>query len=145
MNLFTILRVMSEDKKSFLERLGKKPSADKPKEKQTIGPKDDLEDAVDDAGDDDGHLGRDKNSFMDHLIRSRSDLCFQVMGKDTTNRTAWYFILVDKEKKDQFLNHKPGDSYDLADYGKIIASGYGDEVPDDVKEMLKEKYGFDNF
>lgn len=133
---------MSEEKKSFLERLGKKPSAEKQKEKQTIGPKNDLEEKDDE---DDSHLSRDKNSFMDHLIRSRSDLCYQVMGKDTTNRTAWYFVLVDKEKKEQFLNHKPGDSYDLADYGKIIASGYGDEVPDDVKEMLKEKYGFDNF
>ncbi len=130
---------MTEEKKSFLEKLGGKKSAvEKAKEKQTIGPKDDLED-------DDGHLERDKNSFMDHLIRSRSDLCYQVMGKDTTNRTAWYFILVDKDKKEQFLGHKPGDSYDLADYGKIVASGYGDEVPEDVKEMLKEKYGFDNF
>ena len=136
---------MSEDKekKSFLEKFGgKKNPIEKAKEKQTIGPKDDLED---DDGGEEGHIARDKNNFMDHLIRSRSDLCFQVMGKDTTGRTAWYFVLIDKEKKDQFLAHKPGDSYDLADYGKIIASGYGEEVPDDVKEMLKEKYGFDNF
>ena len=136
---------MSEDKekKSFLEKFGnKKNPIEKAKEKQTIGPKDDLED--DDDGDE-GHIARDKNNFMDHLIRSRSDMCFQVMGKDTTGRTAWYFVLIDKEKKEQFLAHKPGDSYDLADYGKIIASGYGEEVPDDVKEMLKEKYGFDNF
>lgn len=130
---------MSDEKKSFLEKFGKSKSpVDKAKDKKTIGPKDDLEE-------DDSHLGRDKNNFMDHLIRSRSDMCYQVMGKDTTGRTAWYFVLVDKEKKDQFLGHKPGDSYDLADYGKIIASGYGEEVPDDVKEMLKEKYGFDNF
>jgi hypothetical protein len=133
---------MSEDKKSFLERLGnKKTPKDVAKEKPTIGPKDDM--PADDE--DEGHLARDKNNFMDHLIRSRSDLCYQVMGKDTTGRVAWYFILVDKEKKEQFLAHKQGDSYDLADYGKIIASGYGEVVPDDVKEMLKEKYGFDNF
>jgi hypothetical protein len=133
---------MSEEKKSFLERLGKKAPKDLAKEKPSIGPKDDI---PDDDEDDASHLGRDKNNFMDHLIRSRSDLCYQVMGKDTTGRIAWYFILIDKEKKEQFLEHKQGDSYDLADYGKIIASGYGDTVPDDVKAMLKEKYGFDNF
>ncbi len=132
---------MSEDKKSFLEKFaGKKSPLDKAKEKPTIGPKNDLAEDEDES-----HIGRDKNNFMDHLIRSRSDLCYQVMGKDSTGETAWYFILVDKEKKEQFLAHKQGDSYDLADYGKIIASGYGNEVPDDVKEMLKEKYGFDNF
>lgn len=136
---------MSEEKKSFLEKFaGKKSPIDKVKDKKSVGPSD-FEADDEDEGDDDSHIGRDKNNFMDHLIRSRSDLCFQVMGRDSTDRTAWYFILVDKEKKEQFLAHKPGDSYDLADYGKIIASGYGDEVPDDVKEMLKEKYGFDNF
>jgi hypothetical protein len=134
---------MTEDKKSFLERLGKKSPKDiiRGNEKPTIGPKDDLAShAVEDS-----IVSREKNNFMDHLIRSRSDLCFQVMGRDTTGRIAWYFILVDKEKKEQFLAHKQGDSYDLADYGKIITSGYGEIVPDDVKEMLKEKYGFDNF
>ncbi len=131
---------MTEEKKSFLERLGKK-APEKPEAKKTIGPAMDMPEDEDDSA----YLERDKNSFMDHLIRSRSDLCYQVTGKDITGKTAWYFILVDKEKKDQFLNHKPGDSYDLADYGKIVASGYGDDVPDDVKAMLKEKYGFDNF
>ena len=91
------------------------------------------------------HLERDKNSFSDHIIRSRNDMCYKVMGRDSTGRIAWYFILLDKDKKEKFLQHKKGDSYDLLDYGKIIASGYGEEVPEDVKELLKEKYGFDNF
>ncbi len=133
---------MSEEKKSFLDRITKKSPVDKAKEKPSIGPRDDLQDG---ANEDSSHIARDKNNFMDHLIRSRTDLCFQVMGRDSTGEVAWYFILVDKEKKEQFLNHKPGDSYDLADYGKIIASGYGEEVPEDVKKSLKEKYDFDNF
>ena len=88
---------------------------------------------------------KDKKSFMDHVINSRGDLCYKVSGKDSTGKTAWYFILVDKDKKEAFLKKKAGDRYNLEDYGKIIVSGYGEEVPDDVKEMLSEKYGFDNF
>jgi len=139
---------MPDDKKSFLERFAKKSPAATTPERKTIGPKNDI-DELDDtpakSSAKDKIVNRDKNNFMDHLIKSRSDLCYQVMGKDITGETAWYFILVDKEKKEQFLGHKVGDNYDLADYGKIIASGYGETVPDDVKEMLKEKYGFDNF
>ncbi len=87
----------------------------------------------------------DKKSFMDHVINSRGDLCYKVTGKDITDRVAWYFVLVDKDKKEAFLKHEEGDSYNLEDYGKIIVSGYGEDVPEDVQEMLKEKYGFDNF
>jgi hypothetical protein len=85
-----------------------------------------------------------KKSFMDHMINSRGDLCHKVVGKDSTGRVAWYFILVDKSKKEAFLKHKSGDNYDLKDYGKIIKSGYGEVVPEKVKVMLKEKYGFEN-
>jgi hypothetical protein len=88
----------------------------------------------------------DDSTFSSAIeIKNNSDLCYQVMGKDTTGRVAWYFILVDKDKKEEFLEHRQGDSYDLADYGKIVASGYGEEVPDHVKDMLRNKYGFDNF
>lgn len=87
----------------------------------------------------------DKKSFMDHVINSRGDLCYKVTGKDITGEIAWYFILIDKDKKEAFLKHEEGDSYNLEDYGKIIVSGYGTEVPEDVIEMLKEKYDFDNF
>jgi hypothetical protein len=138
---------MSEEKKSFLERLGARKT---PVEEFKSKTRDVLEDNIankNDYNEDESvnMLNRDKNSFMDHLIRSRNDLCFQVMGKDSTGRVAWYFVLIDKEKKEKFLSHKPGDSYDLADYGKIIVSGYGEFVPQDVKDMLKEKYGFDSF
>lgn len=126
-------------KKSFLDKakeakkddLNEKPLTEKPleaKEKES-----------------DGSFSKDKKSFMDHLISSRGDLCFKIVGRDITGEIAWYYVLVDKDKKDSFLKHKPGDSYNIEDYGKIIVSGYGEEVPEDIQEMLKEKYGFDNF
>lgn len=81
----------------------------------------------------------------DKLIISRKDDCFKVSGVDITGRQAWYFVLIHSHKKRAFLNHKKGDSYNLEDYGEIIMSGYGDEVPDEIKAFLKEKYSFDQF
>ncbi|HCR86046.1 MAG TPA: hypothetical protein DIV86_05145 [Alphaproteobacteria bacterium] len=135
------------EKKSILDKL-------KDEKKQPITKEGEAEYAQNDEEQDSeeetkgisgGFTKRDKKNFMDHLISTRGDLCYKVVGRDITGELAWYYVLVDKEKKDAFLKHKPGDSYNIEDYGKIITSGYGEEVPEDVKEMLKEKYGFDNF
>lgn len=84
-------------------------------------------------------------SFEEQMIRSRAgDLCYKVFGTDSTGRQAWYIVMLDPLKKDAFLKHKDGDKYDLLDYGKIVASAYGDTIPDDVKKDLADKYGFDN-
>lgn len=129
--------------KSFTDKFKKSSSAlDKVKKRESsVEPKEEKVSSKDG----DKHAKRDKKNFMDHLITSRGDLCYKVVGRDITDRIAWYFVLVDKEKKDAFLKHKTGDSYNIEDYGKIIISGYGEEVPEDVQEMLKEKYGFENF
>lgn len=114
---------MVEEKKSFLDKA--KKSSNRPST-SSIAPK-----------------ARDDN-FMDKFIKSRADMCYKVVGRDSTGREAYYFVLIDKEKKEQFLKHKVGDTYNLEDYGKIIYSAYGTTVPQEVKDMLKDKYGFDN-
>ncbi len=137
-----------EEKTSFAEKFAKKKSPlEEAKEKKGISDlaKKSEEIDIDDEDNEGEGFAKEKKSFMDHLINTRGDLCYKVTGRDITGRNAWYFILVDKEKKEAFLKHKAGDSYNLEDYGKIIISGYGDEIPLDVQEMLKEKYGFDNF
>lgn len=127
--------------KSFTDKFKKKESAlDKVKKREKVTSFDSKACQKETT-----HTKGDKKNFMDHLINSRGDLCYKVVGRDITDRIAWYFVLVDKEKKEAFLKHKTGDSYNIEDYGKIIISGYGEEVPEDVQEMLKEKYGFENF
>lgn len=138
---------MSDNK--FTDKFAKKNPLDAIKEKKSalyIAKESKKADEEDDneGGEGEGFAG-EKKTFMDHLINSRGDLCYKVTGKDITGRNAWYFVLVDKDRKEAFLKHKSGDSYNLEDYGKIIISGYGDSVPLDVQEMLKDKYGFDNF
>lgn len=72
--------------------------------------------------------------------------CYKVVGRDSTGREAYYFVYIkDEAKRNAFLKHKVGDTYNLEDYGEVVYSAYGTRVPKDVREMLAKKYGFDNF
>jgi len=81
-----------------------------------------------------------KAKLVYNVIKLMIDFEYEVIGKDTTGRVAWYYILVDPDKINVFLLHKKGDSYDLADYGRIIESGYGDEVPKNIHDRIFRKY-----
>ncbi len=64
-----------------------------------------------------------------------------VTGKDTKNgKDACYYLLVDKDKKEQFKKDIKKDNINLVDYGKIIASCYGKEPNERVKRIMKKKY-----
>jgi hypothetical protein len=82
-------------------------------------------------------------SFVNKVISSQGDYFYKVNATDATGRRAYYYIIVDKLKLRQFLALKSDGRYDLAEYGNIIASGYGEEPPEITKKLLKEKYGFD--
>lgn len=83
-----------------------------------------------------------KNSFVSSLFASRADCIFLVKGKDTTNRQAWYYVMVEKSKKHLFEEVEGSQPLNLTDYGQILHSGYGDEPPDDIKAKMEEEYGF---
>ncbi len=87
----------------------------------------------------------EKLNATDRLIKEHQNQVYTVKGVDSTGRNAWYVALIEKQKIPIFLAKKNGDSYNLEDFGKIIISGYGTEVPEQVKKDLKEKYGFENF
>ena len=59
------------------------------------------------------------------------------------NRNAFYYVLVERTKLDAFLRAFESDCMELTDYGKIIASCYGEEPTQEIKDFLKEKYDFD--
>lgn len=85
-----------------------------------------------------------KKSFVDQIIAKKGHLIHKLKAKDTTGRWAYYFVLVEAPKEAAFLKSIEGDgTIDLEDYGKVIASCYGEEPNQEVKEFLKEKYGFD--
>lgn len=81
--------------------------------------------------------------FVDKVVSSQGEYFYKVNATDSTGRRAFYYILVDKPKLQKFLGLKPDGRYDLADYGRIIACGYGEEPTEAEKTMLKERFGFD--
>ncbi|SOE20101.1 hypothetical protein SAMN06298216_0600 [Spirosomataceae bacterium TFI 002] len=85
------------------------------------------------------------STAMDKHIIANKERVFKVSGIDITGRDAWYFVLIESTRQHKFLRHEKGDSYNIEDYGKIIISGYGKEVPKEIQQMLRDKYDFDSF
>ena len=56
----------------------------------------------------------------------------------------WHYILVDKQKLPMFKIASKSDFISLPDYGTILYSGWGVEPPEDIKQKIKEYYGFDH-
>lgn len=79
----------------------------------------------------------------EELIGGLGHLIHKLKAKDTTGRWAYYFVLVLPRNEKSFLDALDGHgNFDLEDYGKVVASCYGEEPTIEVLDFLKEKYGF---
>lgn len=78
-------------------------------------------------------------------IAKRGHLVHKLKARDSTGRWAYYFILVEEELEQAFIKsiELGHEIVDLENYGKVIASCYGEKPSEAIKKMLKEKYGFD--
>lgn len=86
---------------------------------------------------------RPKRSFIDKEIARSGHLIHKLKAKDTTGRWAYYFVYVPVARERTFLRSIEGDGIiDLEKYGRVIASCYGEEPTQAVKDLLKEKYDF---
>lgn len=84
------------------------------------------------------------HSILTKIIASRSNLIYLITAKDYTQRPAYYYLLVDKEKQEALDEVLKSGSLELTDFGRIIASGYGTEPSEEIKRKLKEVYNFDS-
>ena len=85
-----------------------------------------------------------EKSFLNKVIGSRGHLLYTLKGTDAeSGRKAYWFLLVDPPKLGKFEKALETGTFNLEDYGKIIESGFGEEIPQWVKDKLKEEYGFD--
>lgn len=83
--------------------------------------------------------------FTDQIIANKGHLIHKLKAKDTSGSWAYYFVLVEPTRERAFLKaleEKDGIA-NLEEYGKIIASCYGEEPTQEVIDFLKEKYDFD--
>ena len=78
--------------------------------------------------------------FASATRKSRLDCLFLVRGKDK-GRAAWHYVLVDKGKREMFLAKSKSGSMDVALYGEILYSGWGESPPDDIVKKVEEEFG----
>lgn len=83
-----------------------------------------------------------KINFAQQIYASRPDHIFLVRGKDLSGRRAWYYVMVDKGKRDAFKSREGIPSLNLANYGRILYSGFGENPPEDIKNRMAEEYDF---
>jgi hypothetical protein len=83
------------------------------------------------------------SSFANKTISQRGHLIHKVSATDSTGKRAYYFILVLPAKEAEFLKSLKKGKINIKDYGEVIASCYGETPTEEVRQLLKEKYGFD--
>ena len=81
-------------------------------------------------------------SFKDKLIKSGSLPIHFVRCKDTEGQDCYFFLMCAHHKM-QALKALPANSFDLKEYGKILASGYGKKPTQAIKDHMKRDYNFD--
>jgi|CXWL01.1.fsa_nt_gi hypothetical protein len=81
-------------------------------------------------------------SFANKVMGSGSTPIHFVTCKDLNGYDCYYFLLAPNEKI-KMLKQVTSGQFDLNDYGKILASGYGLTPSEEVKKKLLDDYGFD--
>ncbi|GFR03854.1 uncharacterized protein TNCT_490682, partial [Trichonephila clavata] len=80
------------------------------------------------------------NAIMEEIVSNKDQVIkdkekYKVRGKDRGQK-AWHYVLIDKDKEEMFLEQSKKKSkiglLDVADYGKILYSGWGENPPQSV-------------
>ena len=76
-------------------------------------------------------------TWEDRIFKTR--LVYLVRGKDGGS-TAWHYVLVDKDKVEDFKAKIKSGSIDVADYGKVLYSGWGEDPPKDITRKVDLRF-----
>lgn len=80
-------------------------------------------------------------SFVEKIERERN-LVYYIRSTPVGKENCWFFLKLNPFKRDSFNRVMSGiNDFDLADYGEILHSGYGDQAPQELKQTMSEKYG----
>ncbi len=59
---------------------------------------------------------------------------------EAKGRPVWHYVLVDEETIKEFFDKMKEGNFDVADYGQVLKSGWGQEPPEEVQEWIKEHF-----
>ena len=80
-------------------------------------------------------------SFVEKIEKERN-LVYYIRSTPDDKTNAWFFLKLNPVKRASFDRVLSGiENFDLADYGEILHSGYGDQAPQELKQMMSDKYG----
>ncbi|MDJ0617298.1 MAG: hypothetical protein QNJ63_11225 [Calothrix sp. MO_192.B10] len=81
---------------------------------------------------------------QDRFLARQGHLIHKLKAKDSTGRWAYYFVYIEPSREKAFMNALDSNqSIDLEDYGKVIGSCYGEKPNEQLRNLLKDKYGFE--
>ena len=66
---------------------------------------------------------------------------YLVLGKDK-GRAAWHYVLVKKHLLGLFLKRSKGGSLDVADFGAVLRSGWGEDPPEGTTDKILKECDF---
>ena len=80
-------------------------------------------------------------SFQSKFVSSsnKAALLYLVTAK-AEGKPAWYYLQVDEPKHKAFKKQMETGSLDLAAYGKILYSGWGETPPENVAELVRQAF-----
>ena len=73
--------------------------------------------------------------------RLASDRVYCVHSEDRGTPT-WYYVLVDEDKVQAFIDKVKSGTIDVADYGKVLYSGWGKGPPQHIIDKIWDRFGF---
>ena len=76
-------------------------------------------------------------TWENRLFKGR--FVYLVRGKDR-GKPAWHYVLVDEDKVEDFKTKVATGNIDVADYGKVLSSGWGEDPPEEKKRMIDMQF-----
>ena len=77
------------------------------------------------------------HTWMDRIFNGT--YLYLVRGKDK-DKPAWHYVLVDKEKENQFRAQVATGKIDVAEYGKVLYSGWGKDPPEEKEKQISDQF-----
>ena len=81
------------------------------------------------------------NQTWTNLLLRPSTRVYKVRGKDK-DKPAWHFVFVDEDKVQQFKDKIDTGNIDVADYGEVLYSGWGEDPPQDIIDKVDHRFGY---
>jgi hypothetical protein len=76
--------------------------------------------------------------FMQQIVQVSSGVLYLVRG-EAEGFPLWHYVLVDALKLPLFVKQLHTQNMDVARYGRILASGWGEDPPDQIQNAVLSK------